>query len=650
MLFSKSKSAADKATTRDAAQEGITLFLHLGTTGWRAQAFDPLGKPLKVPNAGESVLPIDGNESRTERMLRMALEGIPSGLRKRLKHCYLLLDSNDLIFVDTKVETLRAASPARVREFGRELLNCRDVAFGYTSFGTVTQGARSNGVYAFADTALLRKILGGLGDIAPKIREIIPTEVFLFKEAEAYPNEPYGAIFVGAEYTEVVLAHVGIGAVTVRHIPVGIATLVMAVAERTGTRPEEVLTVLKERDYLSDLTGNDRFNEHSLSPQEEVLMPLLRKLNDEIVSTLEYFRSQRACGAPRKIEIFGETKRIRGLDNWLRSGFPGEIQIEIKGSSELLFDTFIRRPFPIAFNLLKGTEGVLISVGKVKLSFSEKEGMVPSTRATKEVSSTSGGTTRTGARGRKRATQQKSRDQSGFLAELKKKFSFSRDEAENEITRDGTENEGAYFALLATFALLVLYFGYDQYSGFDKQFRSTTSLYSHNFDENNNLRQKIQRQGLISVSTGRENKVLWTEKFLAIGNHITENLWLSDIYLEGDSYTVGNNVLSSLKLVMKGAALPKSDGHVGVIADFVDTLMKDEPMFMSDFRDITFGGFTADTTDADPVVRFTLEAHYDPTKRKTITAVGEGNPIVNMQQAVDKRTLATEQAAGIKAR
>ncbi|CAK0755905.1 conserved hypothetical protein [Gammaproteobacteria bacterium] len=646
MWFSKSKSSAEhKVSTQGLTQQGISLYVHLGAMGWRVQAFDAAGISLKLPNVGESILPVDDNESHTERMLRMALEGIPSSLRKRITHCYLLWDSKDLIFTDTKLEALRSASPARAREFGCDLFNCREVAFGHTLFRIVHQEGRSNGLYAFVDTTLLRRILVGLGDIAPKVREIVPTEALLLKEAEAHPTEPYGALLIGAEYTKILFAHVEIGAVTVRHIPVGIAALITAIARKTGTRPEEVLGALKDRDYLSVLVQGHGADDHSLSPQEQALLPLLRKLNDEIISTLEYFRSQRACGSPSKISIFGEVKRIRGLDTWLLAGLPEGIQGEIKGSTEVLFDTFIKRLFPIALNLLKGTEGPLVSVGKAQYAFNEKEGMVLSSRAATNVNKGVSGTNTRAARARsKRAAQAKE----GIFAKLA--GMFGNQETEGSVAGEDI-NANTYFALLGLFACGLLYIGYDQYATLDRSFRSLTNIYAHNFDENNNLRQKIQSQGVISaVANGLENKVLWTEKFLAIGNHITDNLWLTDIYLEGNSHSGGKNVLSSAKLIMKGAALPRTDGHVGVIADFVEALIKDESMFMSDFKEISFGGFVVDTSDADPVVRFLLEAHYDPSKRKaTTTTPDSGNPIANMKQIVEKRNLAIEQATGVRA-
>ena len=66
---------------------------------------------------------------------------------------------------------------------------------------------------------------------------------------------------------------------------------------------------------------------------------------------------------------------------------------------------------------------------------------------------------------------------------------------------------------------------------------------------------------------------------------------------------------------MKGAALPRIEGHVGVIAEFIKKLTNDEEMFMQDFKEITFSGFSIDNNDAEQIVNFALEAHYDPEKR-----------------------------------
>ena len=70
------------------------------------------------------------------------------------------------------------------------------------------------------------------------------------------------------------------------------------------------------------------------------------------------------------------------------------------------------------------------------------------------------------------------------------------------------------------------------------------------------------------------------------------------------------------KLVLQGAALPSTDGHILKIADYVEKLETEKRFnFMADFRDITFQGAAIDATETDPVIRFSLAAWYDEAKR-----------------------------------
>ncbi len=703
MRFSKSKSVVDGGA--DAGSKGVGLFIHLGASGWHARtvgASDDHAK--KLQDAGEFLLPTDGKHSRPERMLQTVLAELSPSLRAQITHCHLLLDSERLVFSDVKANQLQSADPKRVREFGRGLLGSKDVSFGYGDLGEHHQGAtRSNGVYSFVDTGLLRDLLAVLDQLAGKLKGIVPIEALLLKEAEQVPDEPYGAILVGAEYTEVMIAHVGIGALTVRHIPIGIATLLRAVAERTGVTPKQVLGALKSgdhlpnivtlvstvametgashgevslvlanRDALSELEQENRIDEHrlrlqndllvqilrkvnahldrrALSIQESVLIPLLQKLNDEIAATLEYFQQQRACGLPRRISLFGELQHILNFDAWLNAGLPHAIQ-ECYGRNTLeLFDTFVNHSSLVSINLLSGTDGPLVSVGKTQFLYNATHGMmaVPSkaNRALAGAVSSTGrkGGGSGGAAGSRRATAKQQKPQESIVSQVTKLFSGKKTE---ETPSENMEDErNGFFALMLLLCGL-LYLGYDQYTGITQNFMKNLAPCLGDFASNQTLREKVQKSTLIAVVTGQENKVLWTEKFLSIGKNISENLWLTDVYLDGVS--TGKTPSASAKLVMKGAALPRSEGHVGVIADFVENLKKDTDMFMGDFSDITFGGLTIDTSDAEPVVRFSLEAHYDPTKRLSVPQVSGGDPVRQYQQIMKNHDASIEQAIGSK--
>ena len=149
------------------------------------------------------------------------------------------------------------------------------------------------------------------------------------------------------------------------------------------------------------------------------------------------------------------------------------------------------------------------------------------------------------------------------------------------------------------------------------------------------------------TSSGEIDKVLWTEKFLALAENMNETMWLTDVYLEVSKRTIGNSEIEEKKLVIQGAVLPSTDGHILQIAEFIERLEQDHAGFMNYFREILFEGAFLDREEADPVIRFAIEARYDATKRlnanisssngRTATSIGE------VQETIRSRNKAQEE-------
>ena len=130
---------------------------------------------------------------------------------------------------------------------------------------------------------------------------------------------------------------------------------------------------------------------------------------------------------------------------------------------------------------------------------------------------------------------------------------------------------------------------------------------------------------------------------MSLADNMDKAMWITDVYLSDEQRAVGGENILSKKLVLEGAVLPSTVGHILNIAQYIERLLKDEKFFMSDFRDITFEGAEIDASESDHVVRFTLEAWYDENKRINLSA-GANEPMTlkKMQSNVDKRTEAQE--------
>ena len=131
------------------------------------------------------------------------------------------------------------------------------------------------------------------------------------------------------------------------------------------------------------------------------------------------------------------------------------------------------------------------------------------------------------------------------------------------------------------------------------------------------------------------DKVLWTEKFLALAKYMKKSMWLTDVYLSGADRTVDGVKVSTKKLTLEGAVLPSTEGHILAIAEYIERLEADKDgLFMKDFGRIDFEGASVDAEEIDEVVRFTIEALYDKNKRLESGGVGKDKATSTSDQAM----------------
>ncbi|MGB0712906.1 MAG: hypothetical protein ACPGUC_05035 [Gammaproteobacteria bacterium] len=198
---------------------------------------------------------------------------------------------------------------------------------------------------------------------------------------------------------------------------------------------------------------------------------------------------------------------------------------------------------------------------------------------------------------------------------------------------------------------LVIWWGWNQYAAVEKKYRLAAGGYQSQVSELQKQRQQLTKEGVQPQVTNVDvDKVLWTEKFLSIGQNMNNHLWLTDVYLSEVQGQIGDGQVVRQKLIIEGAALPSTDGHVFELANFIQRLEADDDRFMSDFREVSFEGAEIGEDNGDEIIRFTLAAWYDDEKRlkhaeSSNGKEGSGGVLKDTQAKIKARNEATSKAA-----
>ena len=99
------------------------------------------------------------------------------------------------------------------------------------------------------------------------------------------------------------------GSVTTRKLPIGLYSLVDAVADANNVAITDALIALDRRDCLSQILSDPDISgqteNHVPGQFERILGEPVRALGDEIDRTLQYFDVQRMGGRPDAIKLYG---------------------------------------------------------------------------------------------------------------------------------------------------------------------------------------------------------------------------------------------------------------------------------------------------------------------------------------------------------
>lgn len=590
---------------------GLALYIHISEMGWQTQLVGPEGQPASERQSeyGHQLSHVGAAE--IEKFISRAVRAVPQGDRQKLDSVLILLDDPGIILIDNRARDFTEGNPAGIRRFGARQLHCELCSFGFWPFEQTAEGKDRHGVYSFIDTQNLRNYLTSLESLAVKTTMVVPLSALMIQAAASNGYGVYCGINVGAYVTMIVLTAPSLGLVAVRTAPIGAMSLVESIAKANSVQTKDVFSTFEKQDYLSRITINDTPNDPSTeSNHERILRPQLKLLHEEIAKSLEYFDVHRVGGRPEQIEVYGQGEIVKGLSQWL----AGQLAIPITVAEQSLFDKFLTRSHENPLNLLAGTESGLITVSKVNYRFDEKRFVPHKPLSERSVIVEQ---SRRGSREGRKRDGNKTRRQS-----------VSRNLRGRSARETGMSmnSEALYFALLAGVALAVVYGGYTYYEPVEKSFEAKASAYASSVGKNTQLRQSTQERGEIGyIEADREaDKVLWSEKFLAIGRYMDNKMWLTDVYLTNVKRVMNNAKISTKKLTMEGAVLPSTEGHIQVISEFIKRLLEDKDnIFMNDFGQIIFEGAAVDENEADRVVRFTIDAWYDKDKPKKIEKAAE---------------------------
>jgi hypothetical protein len=628
-----------------------TLYLQVTDLGWRARAVDPavtVPPSSPIEKAGEADGLSERGTQRRESIFRLAAEGLRGTAAFNAPSAvHVLIDDPDLLYMDTMAELFSTSGPAILHDFGAQHLNCSKVTYGRAAFGDGSSGLQRKGVIAYADMDRINHYLTRLDRLALKVASIVPLpDLLRCRAAMSSGGSCYGAIYVGGYHSLIFLANRDHGTLLARSIAVGAMTLVERLAEANGIVIDEAAKVAKSRDLIADLLLADGGSGIAQSALARALGPTIGGLLADVEETLEFFESQRSSGRPQMLELFGCWSWVNGLDRLL----DRRLSIRVRAPDADLFDEFCRLPRSGSLNLLSEA-GPNLRIGSMTYSF--QDGTVRT--SLRSLSGRMGEERRTQERRRLGDRRRGSKRRGGAHRGAGSMLAawFSRVQASTAGAEQGGEGVGErqYYMLLGLVVVGLGYLAYDQHAGQETQFRTSAISLTNVVGENSGLRQSIIQSERPQLIGGEVDKVLWTEKFLSLARNMNEAMWLTDVYLEVENRSVGGTQVEDKKLVIQGAVLPSTEGHIRQISEYIHRLESDQDNFMIDFRDIVFQGASLDQAQADTVIRFTIQARYDAKKRqeekKKAQAGGAGDGITGrMQQNIQQREDATTKALG----
>ncbi len=659
-----------EAEEAQAGEGRFLVYLYVTDDGWQAALVDKHHEHETrfITDQGEAAkaladLPKDhSSEQAIEQMFRIAGLSLRQHEPHRIADIRVILGDPKVLYQDMLPDVFSSASTATLHEFGRANLRCRSVSFGLAKFGPSDRGLAkaSGGVIAFIDATRLGAYLSRLDRLALKVRSVTPHSDLMIRQAHSGNRSgPAVALQIGALSSTLLLSNPAIGAVTRRVLPFGVGTLGRLLAQGSGVSHEEAMRSLAEQDLISDLRiggVEDTLASLTSSPAERILGEPIRGFLTDIAASLAFFEEQRCAGRPVVMDIFGDVERVRGLERLLHDTLThGPSPLTVQFVDRSILDLIQAYPVEVPLNLLSEATGDL-RIGAVTYTFQNQQ-FRPADEVRREVAAREqaqpqqqrrSSTTTRGRRGAAAAPAKPS-----ALTQLRALLNGGKAPGDGEAgaPNDAARADQQGFAALGIIVFGVGYLLFNSYNDAHSKLLNQVGALNTVVTDNAQRHLAVASGGVQYHAAEDVDKVLWTEKIIALSNHLTNEIWLTDLYLTTETRSIDKTSLSTKKLVMEGAVLPSTDGHIQKIAEYIEALQNDQNQFMSDFRDITFEGLSIDTAESDQVVRFTIEAWYDEAKRQevinTSAASGGTGGIDAMKQATEQHNQQLQRIPGM---
>ena len=311
--------------------------------------------------AGRVERTVSENPLDTKSLLLAALEGLAPELERRIGNVEVFLDDPEISVVDSRQAKLSHFEGRSLAEFGKYQLGGKPVCFASHRFGETSSLETEKRIVAYISEDKLAAILFALGKLARFTTFFGPWSLqqLLLDESD----DAKAHLSVHGSYSTLALANGSAGAVAVRHLPVGTATLTDAYARMHGIGGQEASAALGSR---ARFTIGNTFPLPPGAPLASTgsymaLAPALASLSGEITATADYFEFQRLAGRAPALQLSMLGAKVAGFASWLGDMLQLEVSSTDKGER-----ADIKAP---GLNLLEGMRTGLLKIGNQHFDF-----------------------------------------------------------------------------------------------------------------------------------------------------------------------------------------------------------------------------------------------------------------------------------------
>ena len=311
--------------------------------------------------AGRVERTVSENPLDTKSLLLTALDALAPELERRVGNVEVFLDDPEISVVDSRQAKLSHFEGRSLAEFGKYQLGGKPVCFASHRFGETSTQETEKRIVAYISEDKLAGILFALGKLARFTTFFGPWSLqqLLLDESD----DAKAHLSVHGNYSTLALANGSAGAVAVRHLPVGTATLTDAYARVHGIDNHEASAALGAR---ARFTIGSAFPLPPGAPLASTgsymaLAPALASLSGEIATTADYFEFQRLAGRAPALQLSMLGAKVAGFANWLGD----MLQVDVT-STDNAQRADIASP---GLNLLEGMRTGLLKIGNQHFDF-----------------------------------------------------------------------------------------------------------------------------------------------------------------------------------------------------------------------------------------------------------------------------------------